>query len=100
MLVDGLIYTATHNGIAACLDAQTGRIVWRKRIGGEFSASLLYADGHIYMFNQQGLAVVIAPGRKYQELARNRLDAGMMASPIAIDHALYLRTKTDLYRIE
>jgi outer membrane protein assembly factor BamB len=100
VLVDGLIYTATHNGIAACLDAQTGRIVWRQRIGGEFSASLLYADGHIYLFNQQGLAVVIAPGRSYQELARNQLDAGMMASPIALDHALYLRTKTHLYRIE
>jgi outer membrane protein assembly factor BamB len=100
VLLDGLIYTATHNGIVACVDAKTGRIVWRQRIGGEFSASLLYADGHIYIFNQQGLAVVIAPGRSYQQRARNRLDAGMMASPIALDQALYLRTKTHLYRIE
>jgi hypothetical protein len=30
----------------------------------------------------------------------NELGDGFMASPIAVGHALYLRSKTHLYRIE
>jgi len=74
--------------------------VWRKRIGGEFSSSTLFADGRIYFFSQEGESVVISPGQHYHELARNHLPTGFMASPIALENALYLRTKTHLYRIE
>jgi outer membrane protein assembly factor BamB len=100
VLVGGLIYGCTDNGVASCLEAKTGRLVWQHRVGGEFSASLLYADNRIYFFNQEGETVVITPGRNYKELARNRLDDGFMSSPVAVAGALYLRTRTHLYRVE
>jgi len=37
---------------------------------------------------------------EYRQLAVNHLDEGFMASPAASGSALYLRTKTHLYRIE
>ncbi len=43
---------------------------------------------------------MIAPGTSYQELARNRLDGGFMATPAAVGSALLVRTRTHLYRIE
>jgi outer membrane protein assembly factor BamB len=100
VLVDGLIYRCSNDGIVSCVDTQLAEMIWHKRIGGEFSASILYVPGRIYLFDQAGETRVIAPGRKYRELARNQLDAGFMASPVALGKALYLRSKTHLYRIE
>jgi hypothetical protein len=36
----------------------------------------------------------------YEVVAANQLDVGCMASPAIVDGALFLRTKTHLYRIE
>ncbi len=100
VLVDGRIYAATTGGVACCVDPQSGQVVWRRRIGSSFTSSVLYAARRIYFFDEDGLTVVVRPGPEYRELARNRLDAGFMASPVAIGPALYLRTVTHLYRIE
>ena len=62
--------------------------------------ALIYAGGHIYLTTVQGESTVFQPGKTYKEVATNELDTGCMASPAATDNALYLRTKTHLYRIE
>jgi outer membrane protein assembly factor BamB len=100
LLVDDLIYMANDNGILTCVDARTGKEVWQKRVGGQFSASPLYADGKIYCCDQDGTTYVLAPGREYKLLAANKLDEGCMASPAAVGQALFLRTTTQLYRLE
>ena len=100
LLVDGLIYMVNDDGVASCVDAKTGDVQWKKRIGGRYAASPIYADGHIYFFNQDGETVVIEPGRKFKQLATNTLDDGFLASPAVADGALFLRTKTHLYRID
>jgi len=100
VLVDGLIYSASDRGIATCLDAATGELVWKERLPGQYSASPIYADGRIYFFSHDDEATVIAPGRRMNVLAQNHLDAGCMASPAVVGKAIILRTKTHLYRIE
>ena len=97
VLVEGLIYSCSDNGVLTCVDAAGGDIVWRQRLGGQVAASLLYADGRLYAFNQAGEAVVFRPGRRYRELFRNRLDDGLMASPVAVNSSLILRTSQHLY---
>ena len=74
--------------------------VWSERIGGKFAASPIYADGRIYFFDRAGLATVIKPGRELKVLATNKLEDGFMASPAVSGKALYLRTLTNLYRVE
>jgi outer membrane protein assembly factor BamB len=88
------------DGVVTCLETGTGKQVWRSRIGGTFAASPIYADGRLYFFSQQGKATVLKPGRSFEQLAVNSLDNGFMASPAVSGRALFLRTKTDLYRIE
>jgi outer membrane protein assembly factor BamB len=100
VLVDDLIYMADDRGVASCLELATGETVWQERLGGQFSASPIYADGRIYFFSHDDEATVIRPGRTFQPLAANHLDAGCMASPAVVGNALIVRTKTHLYRIE
>ncbi len=100
LLVDGLIYMVSDDGIVNCIDAATGEPVWQKRIGGAFAASPIHAAGRIYFCNQDGETTIIIPGRKFDSLATNTLDDGCMASPAVDGKALILRTKTHLYRVE
>ncbi len=100
LLVDDLIYMVHDSGVATCLDAMTGATVWQERFGGKYSASPLYAAGRIYFFSEQGVTHVVAHGRKYKQLSENQLDDGFMSSPAVAGNALFLRTRSHLYRIE
>ena len=112
VLVDGLIYMVSDDGIVNCIDAATGDGVWQERIGGAFAASPIYgagtrhqgnqpgAESRIYFCDQDGQTTIVKPGREYEELAKNTLDDGCMASPAVDGRALFLRTKTHLYRVE
>jgi outer membrane protein assembly factor BamB len=100
ILVEDLIYMVNDMGIFSCVDAKTGEQVWTKRLGGNYTASPVYADGKLYFFSQDGDCPVLAPGREFNLLSTNKLEAGCMASPAVADNALLVRTKTHLYRIE
>ncbi len=98
--LDGRLYLVSEGGVASCLDAGAGTLVWKQRLRGEHSASLLHANGRIYAFDREGRTVVFAPGDTYQELAVNELEGGFMASPAVAHGALFLRTRTHLYRVQ
>ena len=101
LLVDDLIFNVHDGtGVASCIDAKTGEELWSKRLGGEFSASPLYADGKVYFCGQDGNTTVVKAAREYIELAKNKLDDGFMASPAVTGKALILRTRSALYRVE
>ena len=100
LLIDDLLFTINDAGTIMCLEALTGKQVWNQRISGDYAASPLYADGHIYCFNRDGKTTVFRAARKYEILATNTLDSGFMASAAVSGKAIFLRTKTHLYRIE
>jgi outer membrane protein assembly factor BamB len=100
LLVDGLIYTAAEQSFVTCVDSAKGEVVWTDRIGGSYAASPIYADGRLYFFSQEGKTTVLKPGRAFIPLATNSLADGFMASPAVSGKALFLRTRTSLYRIE
>jgi outer membrane protein assembly factor BamB len=100
LLVDDLIFMVNDVGIASCIEAKTGTLVWQQRVGGTFSASPLAAAGRVYLFDEDGKTTVLAAGREFKVLAENLLDNGFMASPAVVGNALILRTSLDLYRIE
>jgi outer membrane protein assembly factor BamB len=100
LLIGPRLFMVSDAGVVTCLSAPTGKPVWHERLEGEFSSSPVCADGKIYFCNQDGATFVVAADAKYKLLATNQLDDGFMASPAIYEKALYLRTKTHLYRIE
>jgi len=90
-------------GNAMCLDAATGKEVYRGRLdAGTFYASPLVADGKIYNVSRFGGIVVIDAGAEFKKLAHNKFeddDSRTNASPIAHDGQLLLRTDRYLYCI-
>jgi outer membrane protein assembly factor BamB len=100
LLVGDELYMFNDNGVVTCLDAKTGEALYSERLGGNIASSPLYADGRIYLGNQEGAVYVLEPGRKFKLLATNKLDGSIMASPAAVGEALFVRTEKSLYRIE
>ncbi len=100
LVVGEELYLVSDNGIATCVDAVTGEERWQERVGGNFSASPTLADGRIYLLDEDGATTVIAPGRKFELLATNKLNGRTLATPAMVDDTILLRTDTHLYRIE
>lgn len=96
---EGLIYMANGLGIVTCVDAETGERIWQERLGGVYSATPVAADGKIYLFGENGGALVLKAGRTPEVLARNKLTGHFIASPAIADGKLFVRSDTDLIAI-
>ena len=99
LLVGEELYVITDNGIATCLDAATGKEYWKARVGGNHSASPIYADGRIYFLSEEGESVVIAPAKELKVLAKNELNGETLASMAVSSGSIFIRSRTHLYRL-
>jgi hypothetical protein len=99
LLVGDDIYVVNDIGIVSALDAKTGAPHWVQRIGGNHSASPIFADGRIYFLSEEGVATVIAPGTEFRVLARNQLDGTTLASMAVSAGSVFIRTDSHLYRL-
>ncbi len=97
LMVDGLFYMISDDGVVSCREPKTGDIVWQERIGGDYAASPIYAGGRIYLFSREGKITTLQPGRVFKLLAETELGDGYMASPAIVGDQLYLRSKSHLY---
>ena len=100
LLVENRLYFVSERGIMSCVDAATGEAKWSERLGGNFCSSPLFANGKIYVGNRNGVMFVLQPGDQFKLLARNQMDSGIMASPVALDRSLLIRTEDALVRLQ
>lgn len=99
VVVDDLLYCVSDAGIASAIEADTGKVIWSERLGGDFSSSIVHADGRLYFQNEVGVGFVVKPGRQFELLAKNDLAERTLASYAVDDGALFIRTAEHLYRI-
>lgn len=101
LLLDGeWLYAVDDKGIAWCIAAKTGEVKWSERLGGDYSASPLLAEGRIYFFSENGSVTVLAASPEFKKAGGGKFDDGFMASPAVSGKALFLRTKSAIYRVE
>jgi outer membrane protein assembly factor BamB len=99
IVAGGLIFTTSDQGLIGAIDPADGSLLFSERTGGSISASPLFADGKLFFSTERGDTTVVQPDRTFTKIAVNRLDDGLMASPVAAGNCLYLRTRTHLYCI-
>lgn len=95
-------YMVNDSGLATCLDAKTGEVIWgpERTVRGTVSGSPILADGKLYFTNEDAVTVVLAAGRKFNILGTNELDGSYtLSSPVTSGPHLFIRTATHLYCI-
>lgn len=91
-----LLFAWFDKGVVTCLEAATGEIVWRERIGGDYFGSPVCVNGHIYCISREGEVVVLAASRQFEELGRIDLGEPSNSTPAIAGGVMYLRTKSHL----
>ncbi|MCI0358832.1 MAG: PQQ-like beta-propeller repeat protein [Planctomycetaceae bacterium] len=100
LLVGDELYMVSDRGVATCVDARTGKQHWQRRIGGNFSSSLVHADGKIYLQSEDGPAVVLRPGKRFVKIADAGFEERTLASYAVGERALFIRTEKNLYCVQ
>ncbi|MCS7016772.1 MAG: PQQ-binding-like beta-propeller repeat protein [Gemmatales bacterium] len=100
---EGYLYFAhASHGIAYCLNAASGEVVYQERLTpapGDIFASPILADGKLYYVSRERGTYVLAAGPKFRQLAHNTLGdrSPFNASPAVSGHRLLLRSDRALY---
>lgn len=95
----GLLYSLMDNGVLVCLDGETGKELYRKRLGGAFNSSPVAGGGRIYVSNNDGTTFVIKAGKEFELLATNNLGERITASPAISGNDMLYRTGSHVYCI-
>jgi len=91
-----LLFLWSDSGVVACLDAPTGKLHWRERVGGKFFGSPVRVGDRIYCMSRDGEMVVLAAADQFKLLSRVDLEEPTNATPAISDGVMYLRTASHL----
>ena len=94
------IYVVDDGGVATSFDTGQGEVIWRRRLGGNFSSSPLLAAGRLYFANHDGRVTVLTADDRGEELAISELGEQIMASPAVIGDSLIVRTALGVARYD
>jgi outer membrane protein assembly factor BamB len=96
----GDIVYLSGDGPFAALDAKTGKQIYREQLSkGLHRASMVHADGKIYVVSTTGDVDVVQAGREFKKLATNKLPDTLYGSPAIADGRIYLRGWNYLWAI-
>ncbi len=90
--VGGRLFLVSDSGFASCIEAATGRIVWRERVGGGFYASPVVVEGKIYCVSRDGQVYVWEASEQYSLVGRSPLGEGSHGTPCVDGNRLYFKT--------
>ena len=94
----GRLYLVRAGGILSCVNTDTGEVMYRERLGaaGQYSASPVIANGHVYLFSNRGVLTVVKCGDAFTVTHQVDLDVAVAATPAMDQYTLYLRTEDAL----
>jgi outer membrane protein assembly factor BamB len=108
-LVDGnRVYNLNSAGVLACADTKAGQILWQLRLqttigekasSGAFTSSPVAAGGHLYFFNEEGVAFVVRGGETGEIVATHDFAETILATPAIADGAVFIRSDRHLWKI-
>jgi outer membrane protein assembly factor BamB len=97
LLLGDHFYYAEDAGWACCLDASTGKQLWRRRLNTKVHASPVAGDGKVYFAGMNGVVTVLRAGAEFAVLARNDVGESIVASPAISGGRLFLRGEKHLF---
>lgn len=99
IIYNDLMFFVTDTGIAACVSAKSGELVWKARLGGTFFGSPVCVDGKIYCIDRDGQVSIFAAANEFKLLGKQKLDQPSRSTPAVSDGRIYFRTESHLFSL-
>jgi outer membrane protein assembly factor BamB len=100
MVYDGLLYRMRWNGNLACLQPETGEILYEQTVHpSSFVASPVAADGKLYLVSETGDVYIIKAGRNYELLKKIPLGEASLVTPGISPGMIIFRTASRLIAV-
>jgi outer membrane protein assembly factor BamB len=94
------LYICSDAGMLTCYLAETGKEVYKERLGGEsYTASPVAADGRLYFASEQEEVSVVKAGPEFELLAVNELGDACLATPAISGGTLFVRSQHFLFAL-
>ena len=101
---DDIVYISDLSGFLYALNAQTGEHYWTYDTFAAVWGSAFYADGKVYLGDEDGDVVVLAAGKgkdgEAVMLSEQNMGAAVYTTPVAHDGTLFILSRNRLYAIE
>ena len=91
------LYLWGDRGVVTCVDAGSGTIQWRGRVGGSYSSSPIALGGTVLNVSADGEVVVIADADQFEVLGRRDLGEPSRATPAVADGRVLFRSERRLF---
>jgi outer membrane protein assembly factor BamB len=92
VIKEGYLYGVLDEGIAMCWKADSGKLMWKARLGGTFSSSPVLVGDQIFVSNEAGEFFVFrANPEQFERLAKNQLGEEIFATPTIVGSRIYHR---------
>ena len=98
VIIDGLMYAVTRRFDLSVIEADSGTLVYQQRlegVEGQVYSGLIAANGMTFLSGDEGMTVVLKPGRTYQEIARFESEP-FRSTPIISGNTLFVRAYSHL----
>jgi outer membrane protein assembly factor BamB len=86
------LFLWSDHGIVCCMDPHTGKDVWTKRVGGDFSASPICASGMLFNSDENGNVIVLAASGEFKLLGKIPLGDQCHSTAAVANGRLYFHT--------
>lgn len=96
----GYAYLLFDKGVLTCMKVETGEIVWRERLPGEYFSSPVVLGNTVYCLSRSGTLVAVATGQQFQILGQSELGETSHATPAAAEGVLLVRTIEHLFAVK
>lgn len=94
------VYFANDSGMALCLSKSKGELMYQERLGGDFKASPIAADGKLFFLNRDGQTMIVEAGKEFKLLATTDLGEGVSNASLALsDGQFFIRANEHLFCI-
>ena len=88
----GHLYAVQDSGIPTCWKCDTGAEVWKERLGGTFTASLVLVGTNLFAVNEAGQTFIFkADPKGFELVAENKLGDEVYATPAICGGQIFMR---------
>ena len=93
------IYLICNGGVLGCVDATKGKLVYRERLGGlgQYNASPVIANGHLYLCSEEGQVTVAKTGDALEIVHQKEIGERIFVTPALDTDTIYLRGEKHLW---